>query len=52
MSEHGKEAYAFDSTLECLGENCYLTSGNACFLKCKNYVFEKDFTKENLELLQ
>ena len=38
-SEHGRGANEFISILEYEGENCYILSGNGCFLKCRNYIF-------------
>ena len=45
-SEHGRGANEFNNIQEYEGENCYIPSGNGCFLKCNNYIFEKDFSTE------
>ena len=33
-------------------ETGYIPSGNACFLKCINYLFKKKFNKEFFEFIQ
>ena len=35
-SDHGRGANEFNITLEYVGENYYIPSGNGCFLKCIN----------------
>ena len=35
-SEHGRRANEFNNILEYEGNNCYIPSGNGCFLKCIN----------------
>ena len=51
-SEHGRGANEFNDIQEYEGENCYIPSGNGCFLKCINYIFEKDFSTEYFEFIQ
>ena len=51
-SEHGREANEFNNILEYEGENCFIPSGNGCFLKCINYIFKKDFSTEYFEFIQ
>ena len=51
-SEHGRGANEFNNILEYKGENCYIPSGNGCFLKCINYIFEKDFSTDYFEFIQ
>ena len=51
-SEHGRGANEFINILEYEGENCYIPSGNGCFLKCKYYIFKKDFSMEYFEFIQ
>ena len=40
-SDHGRGANDFKNILEYEGVNCYIPSGNACFLKCKNFFQER-----------
>ena len=51
-SEHGRGANESNNIQEYEGENCYIPSGNGCFLKCINYIFEKDFSTEYFEFIQ
>ena len=51
-SEHGRVANEFNNIQEYEGENCYIPSGNGCFLKCTNYIFEKDFSTEYFEFIK
>ena len=51
-SEHGKGANEFNNIEEYNGENCYIPSGNGCFLKCINYIFNKDFNAEYFEFIK
>ena len=51
-SEHGRGANEFNNIQEYEGENCYIPSGNGCFLKCINYIFDKDFSMQYLEFIQ
>ena len=51
-SEHGRGANEFNNILEYEGINCYIPSGNGCFLKFNNYIFNKDFSTEYFEFIQ
>ena len=51
-SNHGRGADEFNKILEYQGNNCYIPSGNGCFLKCINYIFKKDFSKEYFEFIK
>ena len=51
-SEHGRGANEFNNILEYTGNNCYIPSGNGCFLKCINFIFDKDFSTEYFEFIQ
>ena len=51
-SEHGRGANEFNTIQEYEGENCYIPSGNGCFLKCINYIFKKDFSTDYFEFIQ
>ena len=51
-SEHRRGAIEFNNILEYKGENCYIPSGNGCFLKCINYIFKADFSTEYFEFIK
>ena len=51
-SEHGRGANEFNNILEYKGNNCYIPSGNGCFLKCINFIFKKDFSIEYFEFIK
>ena len=51
-SEHGRGANEFNNILEYECKNCYIPSGNGCFLKFINYIFNKDFSTEYFEFIQ
>ena len=51
-SEHGRGAKEFNNIEEYNGKNCYIPDGNGCFLKCINYIFNKDFNKEYFEFIK
>ena len=51
-SEHGRGANEFNNIEEYEGKNCYIPSGNGCFLKCINYIFDKDFSIEYFEFIK
>ena len=51
-SEHGRGADEFDDIEEYKGDRCYIPSGNGCFLKCINYIFDKDFSTEYFEFIK
>ena len=52
MSELGKRASEFNIILEYVGENCYIPSGSACFLKLIIYIFKNEFSMEYCVFLQ
>ena len=51
-SEHGRGANEFNNIEEYNGNNCYIPSGNGCFLKCINYIFKRDFSIEYFEFIK
>ena len=51
-SEHGRGANEFNNIEEYEGKNCYIPNGNGCFLKCINYIFDKDFSIEYFEFIK
>ena len=51
-SEYGRGANEFNNILEYEGKNCYIPSGNGCFLKCINNIFDKDFSIEFFEFIK
>ena len=51
-SDHARGANEFNDILEYEGNRCYIPSGNGCFLKCINYIFDKDFGIENFEFIK
>ena len=51
-SEHGRGADEFNDIEEYEGDRCYIPSGNGCFLKCINYIFDKDFSTEYFEFIK
>ena len=51
-SDHGRGANEFNDIEEYEGDRCYIPSGNGCFLKCKNYIFDKDFSIEYFEFIK
>ena len=51
-SDHGRGANEFNNIEEYEGKNCYIPSGNGCFLKCINYIFDKDFSTEYFEFIK
>ena len=51
-SDHGRGATEFNDIEEYEGERCYIPSGNGCFLKCINYIFDKDFSIEYFEFIK
>ena len=36
---------------ECFGQNSYIPNGQNCFLKCINYLTEKDYKNEYSEFI-
>ena len=51
-SDYGRGADEFNNILEYQGNNCYIPNGNGCFLKCFNYIFDKDFSIEYFEFIK
>ena len=51
-SDHGRGANEFNDIQEYERENCYIPNGNGCFLKCINYIFDKDFNIEYFESIK
>ena len=51
-SNHGTGANEFNNIEEYEGKNCYIPSGNGCFLKCIIYIFDKDFSIEYFEFIK
>ena len=51
-SEHGRGANEYNNIQEYEGKNCYIPSGNGCFLKCINYIFNKNFSTDCFEFIQ
>ena len=51
-SEHGRGADEFNDIEEYEGYRCYIPNGNGCFLKCINYIFDKDFSTEYFEFIK
>ena len=51
-SDHGRGANEFNNIEEYEGDRCYIPSGNGCFLKCINYIFDEDFSIEYFEFIK
>ena len=51
-SDHGRGGNEFNDIQEYEGDRCYIPSGNGCFLKCINYIFDKDFSIEHFEFIK
>ena len=51
-SDHGRGANEINNILEYEGVNCYILSGNGCFLRCINYIFNKDFSMDYFDFIQ
>ena len=51
-SEHGRGVNEYNDIEEYEGDRCYIPSGNGCFLKCINYIFDKDFSTEYFEFIK
>ena len=51
-SNHGRGADEFNDILEYQVNSCYIPNGNGCFLKCINYIFDKDFSIEYFEFIK
>ena len=51
-SDHERGANEFNDIEEYEGDRCYIPSGNGCFQKCINYIFDKDFSIEYFEFIK
>ena len=51
-SDHGSGANEFNNIEEYEDKKCYIPSGNGCFLKCINYIFNKDFSVDYFEFIK
>ena len=51
-SDHGRKANEFNNIQEYKCKNCYIPSGNSCFLKCIKYIFKEDFSTEYFDFIQ
>ena len=51
-SDYSKGADEFFDIVEYKGKQCYIPTGNACFLKCINYVYNIDYTAEYYTFLK
>ena len=50
-SKFGKGSNHLFDIEEYVGTNCYIPTGNNCFVKCINYITEKDYTQQYLEFI-
>ena len=50
-SNYGKGCDAFNNILESKGRLCYIPTGNACFRKCLEFIYKRDFSKEYKEFI-
>ena len=50
-SNYGKGCDAFNNFLEYKGKLCYIPTGKACFRKCVEYIYKRDFSKEYKEYI-
>ena len=51
-SNYGKGSNHLKDIEEYHGTNCFIPTGNNCFLKCINYLTDKDYKKEYFEFIQ
>ena len=51
-SEYGKGINFLYDILEYSGKNCYIPTGQNCFIKCINYITGKDYINEYLEFIR
>ena len=51
-SDYGKGANEFYDIVEYKGLCSYIPTGNGCFLKCINYIYNKDFSTEYFTFLK
>ena len=45
-SNFGIGCDAFNKILEYKGQLCYIPTGKACFSKCVEYIYKRDFSNE------
>ena len=50
-SNYVKGCDAFNNILEYKGQLCYIPTGNACFRKCLEYIYKRDFSNEYNEFI-
>ena len=50
-SNYGKAFGAFNFILEYEGQLCYIPTGKACFRKCLEFIYKRDFSSENKEFI-
>ena len=50
-SNYGKGCDVSNNILEYEGRPCYIPTGNACFRKCSEYIYKKDFSREYKEFI-
>ena len=50
-SNYGKGSNHLFDIEEYVGTNCYIPTGKNCFVKCINYITEKDYTQQYLEFI-
>ena len=50
-SNNGKKCDAFKNILENKGKLFYIPTGSACFRKCLEFIYKKDFSNENKEFI-
>ena len=50
-SDYGKGSNHLYDILEYHGKNCYIPTGQNCFLKCINYLTGKDYKKEYFQFI-
>ena len=50
-SNYGKGSNHLFDIQEFFGTNCYIPTGNNCFVKCINYLTGKDYTQQYLDFI-
>ena len=51
-SIYSKLCHAIKNISEFDGQLCYVPYGNACFRKCLEYIYKRDFSNEYKEIIQ
>ena len=51
-SNYGKGSNHLFDIEEYFGTNCYIPTGNNCFVKCINYLTGNDYTQQNLDFIR